>query len=130
MDDGSKDEFPKSFGELDGSEKDDDKASKSVVLDSKKFKANSRRNSIVNDATMGRSSKTDGPSNQVVCIQPPPSTDDMFLEKVKLGRVLAFCKRFNAEAARYMGGLNISHYISESPMSITGTSCMLCSYSR
>ena len=66
---------------------------------------------------MGRSSKSAGPSHQVVCIQPPPSTEGMFLEKVKLGRVLAFCKRFNAEAARYMGGLNISNYISERVLS-------------
>ena len=117
LDEGPKDESPKSFGELNSSEEDDDEASKSVVLDSKKFKANSRRNSIVNDATMGRSSKTDGPSHQVVCIQPPPSTDGMFLEKVKLGRVLAFCKRFNAEAARFPGGLNISNYISERVLS-------------
>ena len=41
----------------------------------------------------------------------------MYLEKVKLGRVLAFCKRFNGEAARYMGGLNISNYISERVLS-------------
>ena len=43
LDDVPKDESPKSFGELDGSEEDDDDASRSVVLDSKKFKANSRR---------------------------------------------------------------------------------------
>jgi len=84
------------------------------LLDPKEFKSESRRSSIVSNGHTSRSrSKKKSSTQPVVCIQPPPTTDGMYLEKVKVGRVLAFCKKFNAEAAKFMGGLKISNYISE-----------------
>jgi hypothetical protein len=41
----------------------------------------------------------------------------MYLEKVKVGRLLAFFKKFNTEAAKFHGGLKISNYISERVLS-------------
>jgi len=84
------------------------------LLDPKEFKSESRRSSIVSNGHTSRSKdKKKYGTQPVVCIQPPPTTDGMYLEKVKVGRVLAFCKKFNAEAAKFMGGLKISNYISE-----------------
>ena len=86
------------------------------ILDPEKFKAGGRRSSIIGDEPAHRPGadryyRDRSPS--YLCIQPPPTTDSLYLDAVKIDRVLAFCKKFNSESARFVGGLQVSNYLSD-----------------
>ena len=87
-----------------------------ALLDPEKFGAGGRRTSIIGDEGMrepvGGGYYRDRGS-AYLCIQPPPDTKDLYLDKIRIDSVLAFCKKFNSESARHVGGLKVGNYISD-----------------
>ena len=86
------------------------------LLDPEKFGSGNRRASIIGDEDMrepvGGGYYRDRGS-AYLCIQPPPDTKDLYLDKIGIDSVLAFCKKFNSESARHVGGLKVGNYISD-----------------
>ena len=92
------------------------KKDKTPVLNPDRFKPGGRRTSILGYEDMRRPMGdwySRDPASPYFCIQPPPDTKDLFLDKIRIDTVLAFCKKFNADSARYVGGLKVSNYLSE-----------------
>ena len=123
-DDNSEDVVSVGNGSDKGSEESDtgskrntrSKKDKSPVLNPDRFKPGGRRTSILGYEDMRRPMGdwySRDPTSPYFCIQPPPDTKDLFLDKIRIDTVLAFCKKFNAESARYVGGLKVSNYLSE-----------------
>ena len=86
------------------------------LLDPEKFGSGNRRASIIGDDDMrepvGAGYFRDRGS-AYLCIQPPPDTKELYLDKIRIDSVLAFCKKFNSESARHVGGLKVGNYISD-----------------
>ena len=86
------------------------------LLDPDKFKAGGRRSSIIGDEPRigpGADRYYGERAPPYLCIQPPPTTDSLYLDSIKIDRVLAYCKKFNSESARFVGGLQVSNYLSD-----------------
>ena len=87
-----------------------------ALLDPEKFGAGSRRTSIIGDEGMrepvGGGYYRDRGS-ALLYVQPPPDTKELFLDKIRIDSVLAFCKKFNSESARHVGGLKVGNYLSD-----------------
>ena len=101
----------------DGSSDSDDPG---AVLHTKRFKAGSRRASIIGDEeNSGSSSEGNrkGNKSSIIYVQPSPPASDLHLDEVKIGKVLYFCKRFNNESSKFRGGLNAANYINERVLS-------------
>jgi len=84
-----------------------------------KFKAPKRRESIIGNDD---DSDTEGigfghRQPAIICVQPPLTTDKLYLEEVKINNVLAFCRKFNEEDSKYVGGLKTSNYIKHGVLS-------------
>ena len=99
-----------------GRRKSKKKAKAKNLLDPEKFGSGNRRASIIGDEDtrepMGAGYYRDKGSSYL-CIQPPPDTKDLYLDKIRIDSILAFCKKFNSESARHVGGLKVGNYISD-----------------
>ena len=104
----------------DSSEGDSSSEESKPLLRSRRFKAGNRRASVIGDDD-DHSSLTGGvgrrSQNTVVVVQNNTPTKELYLEEVKIGNVLSFCKRFNNESSKVIGGLRAANYINERVLS-------------
>jgi len=87
------------------------KKKKKDFLDPDKFRPGGRRSSILGDPEEYRPPTPQyypylaERSAPTLSLQPHPTTSDLYLDKVRIDSVLAFCKNFNEESVRFVLGL-------------------------
>jgi len=95
------------------------KKKKKDFLDPDKFRPGGRRTSILGDPEEYRPPPQQyypylaDRSAPTLSLQPHPTTSDLYLDKVRIDSVLAFCKKFNEESVRFVLGLKVSSYLSD-----------------
>ena len=104
----------------DSSDGDSSSEESKPLLRSRRFRAGNRRASVIGDDD-DHSSLTGGvgrrSQNTVVVVQNNTPTKELYLEEVKIGNVLSFCKRFNNESSKVIGGLRAANNINERVLS-------------
>jgi len=115
---GSENESPTGSDTSD-TEKSKKKKKKKDFLDPDKFRPGGRRTSILGDPEEYRPPPQQyypylaDRSAPTLSLQPHPTTSDLYLDKVRIDSVLAFCKKFNEESVRFVLGLKVSSYLSD-----------------